>query len=85
MSRLYGSMEADASRTEATRRAHREISAHVRGWDTGVEVRAFVDSDGRDSFLVYRTGGSNAASSPLLVAQVTGDTVELYIEAGDHA
>lgn len=72
MSRLYGSMDADASKTTATRRAFRNISGHIRGWDSGVEVRAYVNTNDEDVFEVYRTGGSHAASTPELVARIVG-------------
>lgn len=73
MSRLYGSIDADASKTEATRRAFRNITGHIRGWDSGVEVRAYIDSNDNDVFEVFRTGGSNGASSPRIIARIVGD------------
>ena len=101
MSRLYGSIDADASKTLATRRAHRSISGHIRGWNSGVEVRAYVErqhKEGclrnaagdicpgcgdmtRDVFEVYRTGGSNGASGPRLIARVVGDVTEYRAES----
>jgi hypothetical protein len=73
MSRLYGSMDADASKTQATRRAHKNISAHVRGWDNGVEVHAYVDAEDRDCFEVYRTSGSNGGRSAECIARIVGN------------
>lgn len=73
MSRLYGSLDGDASSTEATRRAHRNIVGHVRGWNAGVEVRASVDEHDRDVFEVYRTGGSNGGLAPRMVVRIVGD------------
>ena len=62
MSRLYGSMDADASKTTATKRGHRSISAHVRGWDDGVRVVARIETPTDvDVFDVYRTAGSNGS------------------------
>ena len=83
MSRLYGSLDADASKTTATRRAHRNITGHVRGWNSGVEIRAYVDEQDRDVFEVYRTGGSNGGLAPRMVARIVGDTVE-RMESGER-
>lgn len=81
MSRLYASINADASKTEASRRGHKSITTHTRGWNTGVEVHAHVDENDRDVFEVYRTGGSNGGLAPRLVARIIGDEVEHhYVE-----
>jgi hypothetical protein len=39
-------------------------TVHTRGWNAGIEVRAFVDLDGRDAFSVFATSGSNGDQSP---------------------
>lgn len=43
------------------------ISAHIRGWDTGVKVRMFVDENGQDSILVSLTGGSNDPAESVVI------------------
>jgi len=43
---------------------------HLRGWNAGVEIRAFVTSDGKDIFNVYMTNGSTGAGSDTLVGAV---------------
>lgn len=63
MAALYASVTGDASRTDASRRGHRNIGGHVRGWNCGVEVHGYLDSDGHERFEVYLTGGSNGAGS----------------------
>lgn len=80
MSRLYASIDADASKTQATRRGHRNISAHVRGWDSGVEVVASADETG-DRFEVYVTTGSNGRGARLLVGTVQDGAFERVISA----
>ena len=65
MSALYGSMAGE--RGEVTRRGHKRLSAHVRGWNVGVRVEARHGSDG-DSILIFRTGGSNGAPRDELIA-----------------
>lgn len=50
------------------------ISAHVRTWGVGVEVRGRHDERGADVFDVYLTGGSNGIASPILIATVDGAT-----------
>jgi len=79
MSRLYASIDADASKTQATRRGHKYISAHVRGLDDGVEVHAYVGLDGLDVFDIYQTRGSNSSMNPKLIATVVDGKVTLPI------
>ena len=69
MSNLYASIDSDARKTQATSRGHRNISAHVRGWDSGVEVVARHDETG-DTFDVYVTSGSNGGGAWLLIGRV---------------
>ena len=80
MSRLYASIDSDARKTQATSRGHKNIEAHVRGWDTGVAVRAMVDSEDRDVFYVYATGGSNDGSLHKLVATIVDGQVVLPVD-----
>jgi len=70
MSRLYGSVQGD-ERSEATRTAHRTITAHPRGWDVGVKVRGYA-ADGVDAFDIEITGGSHDARIPVVVGTVEG-------------
>lgn len=79
MSNLYASINADASKTEATRRGNRHISAHVRGWDTGAEVECEVldPKTGSVTVSVYRTKGSNGAERELIARWEDAGTVEL--------
>ena len=59
MSRFYASIQG--SRGEATRQGTPKsgIQGHIRGWDMGVSVMGSVDENGKDSFNVYLTEGSN--------------------------
>ena len=79
MSRLYASIDSDARKTQATSRGHKQISAHVRGWDDGVEVQAFADETGV-GFYIYQTGGSNGAMNPKLIATLRDGQVILPID-----
>jgi hypothetical protein len=76
MSRLYASVDADASKTTATRRGYRRIVAHVRGWDDGVRVVAGVSDDGQgvDTFDIFRTAGSNGSHADVWLGRVVGGT-----------
>jgi len=68
MAHFYGSMRG--SRGEATRMgtAKSGLIAHIRGWNTGVEVVLTVDDEGRDCVAVYVTAGSNGRTRVLLSA-----------------
>ena len=61
MSKMYASITADASKSEATKRAHKFANAHVRGWDIGVEINAYTTDEGKQVFEVYQTSGSNGS------------------------
>ena len=58
--------EIQGSRGEATRLGTKSsgITAHVRGWDTGVRVTICYDPEtDTDVIEVHRTGGSNSPSN----------------------
>lgn len=59
MSRFY--VSAQGSRGGTTRQGTSDsgIESHTRGWNLGVLVRGYVNSDGEDEFTVYVTSGSN--------------------------
>ena len=61
MSKMYASITTDASKTEATKRAHKFANAHVRGWNLGIEINAFTTDEGKQVFEVYQTSGSNGS------------------------
>lgn len=59
MSRFY--ITATNERDKAINKAGRkELVAHIRGWNKGLKIEAFIDDDGLDTFRIYETGGSNA-------------------------
>lgn len=71
MSHYYGSISNGVSKTNVTRRGFKTqgMSAHVRGWDVGVQIE--VDHvNGKDVFKVYKTGGSNNPATMELIAEV---------------
>lgn len=58
MSRFYASIQGNRSERTCQGTESSGIRGHIRGWEVGVEVDGIV-SDGRDTFHVYTTGGSN--------------------------
>jgi len=75
MSKLYASIDADSSQTEATRRGRKRITTHTRGWDVGVRVHAWVGDDEKVPLNVYRTTGSNGSGGqePVIAQIVEGE------------
>ena len=67
MAHFYASIEGN--RGSATRMGTKTsgISGHVRGWNMGIRVCGYVNSDGQDAFKVYLTGGSNGHQSDVVV------------------
>ena len=83
MSRFYA--EIKGNRGKASRQGFKDSGmwSHTRGWNRGVEVRCYVDSDDNDCIDVYVTGGSSGATSSKLMATVTDDKVE-YMPQDDR-
>jgi hypothetical protein len=73
MAHFYGSM-AGSARTEATRCGTKNsgISAHVRGWDTGIMSDGVWAND-REVYSVTLTGGSHDSRRPIQLASVVYD------------
>lgn len=76
MSRLYASIDADASKTQATRRGHKDIETHTRGWDVGIRVHVYVEN-GVEVFNIYQTGGSHAATCDRIITRIVDGRVEI--------
>lgn len=64
MARFYGEIKGSA-RNPASRVGNKEsgMMASISGWDLGIDVSLFVNSDGHDEVVVYLTRGSNGPSS----------------------
>jgi len=76
MAHFYGSIKGQA-KTQATRRGSEKggMDAHIRGWDVGCRVQAEC-VDGKDTFTVYRTNGSNNPSNcGYRIAQFNADEI----------
>ncbi len=59
MSRLYMNAYSDTIRTNRTCCGRDMISAHVRGWESGVSVRLEIDDNDNLEYVVHISGGSN--------------------------
>ena len=75
MAHFYASING-AAKTEGTRTGTTKsgISGHIRGWNSGVSITGFIDSEGNDVFHVYATGGSNGSTRGKLIAQIDVDS-----------
>ena len=87
MSRFYA--EVQGNRGKASRQGFKDsgIWSHTRGWDTGVYVNCFVNSEDRDEIHVWKTSGSgNAGDSRKLIAIIYDDgEVELVSNIGSSS
>ena len=59
-------MTSDASKTVATKRGHKTMSAHVRGWNKGIRVDVST-VNGILFFEVFETNGSTDPGAKKLV------------------
>lgn len=69
MARFYGEIHGTRG-GRATRLGTSGMSAHIRGWNVGVEVICRI-LDECDVIEIYATGGSHAPSAKRLLATVT--------------
>jgi hypothetical protein len=83
MARFYGTIVGSA-KTAASRRGLRDIGAHVRGWDVGVEVSGCISPSDRDEFYVYATGGSNGSAASLQLGRVVRDGDRVKFQPAPH-
>ena len=68
MARFYGEMRGAARLTTSRIGTPKSgLSAHIRGWDIGVEVVCSVNAEGHDEINVWTTGGSRDAARRQLV------------------
>ena len=62
MSRFYGNLANN--RSTITKCGHKDgLVSHVRGWNLGIMIEAYVNEFGKDAFRVYKTSGSNNKKS----------------------
>ena len=60
--------EIQGNRGSATRigTKHSGMWVHIRGWNRGIYVKAWVNEQGEDCFSIYTTEGSNNSTNRLL-------------------
>ena len=71
--KFAGSVTAEGSNTEASRYGNNHVSTHLRSWNVGVEVHAYVDFNGKMKFDIFTTGGSHDPSRKMDIGTVTED------------
>ena len=71
MARFRGTVEGN--RQESSRLGSEKSGLRVtcNGWYKGIKVIAIVNSEGRDEFIVYETGGSNGSRRSKVIATIT--------------
>ena len=77
MSHFYAEIQGNRGLASRQGSKNSGIWGHIRGWNSGIEVRGYVNEFGQDVFEVYQTGGSNGCTSDrhitTLVNQGQGD------------
>ena len=71
--RFAGTISAESSTTTVSRYGNNHVTGHVRGWNQGILVHAFVDSEGNEHFEVWTTGGSNDTSKRKMLGTLSAD------------
>lgn len=69
--KLAVTASSNSASTDVSRYDNRSVSAHVRGWDEGVKVLAYIGENGAIVFDIWTTGGSNDSDAILYVCSVT--------------
>ena len=78
MSNFYASIQGNKG--EATRCGHRDIKGHIRGWNSGVNVfgwRESNDDGDYDAFRIELTGGSGYGEGLGCLGVLRGDSFHL--------
>lgn len=73
MSRFYASVQGDVNKKTITKCGHRQMTAHIRGWDIGARIEMGIDEQGEDTVKIYVTSGSNGKKPDKLLAEVNKD------------
>jgi hypothetical protein len=68
MARFIGYIKGQKGEASRLGSANSGFRATVNGWNSGIEVRAYVDSNGEDVFNIYKTGGTNKDYSTLIAS-----------------
>ena len=70
MSQFYASIHG--GRGEVTRQGTKKsgISGHIRGWNVGVQVWCYTDTEGKDHCQISATAGSNGGASSIPLAML---------------
>lgn len=76
MAHFYGEMRGQREST-VTKCGTKDsgITAHIRGWNTGVKIYCYVDSDGNDCIEIHETGGSRKDGNIRKIATIKGGKV----------
>lgn len=74
MAHFYGTMQGNRGETSRMGSIASGITAHVRGWNSGLRVTGFVNSDGNDCFEVVVTRGSNDPSPISHLGEIREET-----------
>lgn len=75
--KLAASIKGFDHSTDSSRFSNQGITAHVRGWDDGIRVTAYVNSKGEEIFEIHTTGGNNNSDVETHIATVTKDRINV--------
>jgi len=70
MSRFYAEIQGNRGPVSRQGLDNSGIWGHIRGWNTGVEVKGRINSDGNEEYHIWLTEGSNGNKITLL-AKIT--------------
>jgi len=70
--------------TESSRYSSAGITAHIRGWDDGIRVTAYLNSEGRPVYEIHTTGGSNDPEVKVKIATVRPDEISTGLGSLDR-
>jgi len=59
MSRFYSTVSNRKSTQTKCGHATDGLSAHIRGWNIGVQVDIIENEEGKDEIRIFKTSGSN--------------------------
>jgi hypothetical protein len=73
MSHFYGDMKGARGETTRCGTKSSGMQAHIRGWDVGAKVYIQHSKNGKDTIIIYKTGGSHCGMNEQLICTFTKD------------
>ena len=73
MANFYGTVQGGKGLASRIGNKISGMTVTCNGWNSGIRIEAYVDSNGIDTFKVYQTSGSTNSTSDKLLTMVNDE------------